>query len=327
MTFANFGPQIFYLTFIGSPMKNVLKSVLVVAACILTFSSCTKKTAELGTAENPIKMHFVPSVDAKVIEDNSKKFQEYLEKNTPYKYEITIPQSFIAVVEAFGTKRADVAAINTFGYVLANKKYGAEARITVIRHGSDTYQSQFIVREGSGIKSVADLANKKIAFVEPASMSGYILPLKTLKDKKIEPKETVFAGKHDNVVSMVYNGQVDAGATFYSPPAKDDKGVEKIEDARRLVLTQYPDVEKKVVILSLSDSIKNDPIVFRKEMPEEMKVKIVDAMTKFVETPEGKDAFKAIYGVTEVKKATDADYEAVRAMLSDKDMSELMQKK
>ncbi len=292
-----------------------------------SFTACTKKTAELGTADNPIKLHFVPSVDAKVIEDNSKKFQEFLEKNTPYKYEITIPQSFIAVVEAFGTKRADVAAINTFGYVLANKKYGAEARLTVIRNGADTYQSQFIVKAGSPIKTIADLAGKKIAFVEPASMSGYILPLKTLKDKKIEPKETVFAGKHDNVVSMVYNGQVEAGATFYSPPSKDEKGVEKIEDARRLVLTQYPDVEKKVTILSLSDSIKNDPIVFRKELSEEMKVKIVDAMLAFIATPEGKSAFKAIYGVTEVKKSTDADYDAVRAMLNDKDLSELMKKK
>lgn len=307
--------------------KTIAQSVLVALTFALMFSGCTRKKAELGTAENPIKMHFVPSVDAKVIEDNSKKFQDYLEKNTPYKYEITIPQSFIAVVEAFGTKRADVAAINTYGYVLANKKYGAEARLTVIRHGSDTYQSQFVVRAGSSIKKIEDLANKKVAFVEPASMSGYILPVKTLKDKKIEPKETVFAGKHDNVVSMVYNGQVDAGATFYSPPNKDEKGVEQMEDARRLVLTQYPDVEKKVVILSLSDSIKNDPIVFRKEISEEMKNKIVDAMIQFVGTAEGKDAFKAIYGVTEVKKATDVDYEPVRAMLSDKDLSELMQKK
>lgn len=308
-------------------INNRFTNLLIAALVAFTFVGCTKKTAELGTTENPIKLHFVPSVDAKVIEDNSKKFQEYLEKNTPYKYEVTIPQSFIAVVEAFGTKRADVAAINTFGYVLANKKYGAEARLTVLRHGSDTYQSQFIVKAGSSIKKIEDLANKKIAFVEPASMSGYILPLKSLKDKKIEPKETVFAGKHDNVVSMVYNGQVEAGATFYSPPTKDDKGVEKMEDARRLVLTQYPDVEKKVVILSLSSSIKNDPIIFRKDLPEEMKTKIIDAMMAFIATPEGKNAFKAIYGVTEVKKATDADYDEIRNMLNDKDMTELMQKK
>lgn len=298
-------------------MGQVLKNTFVIAFATIAFLAlgCTKKTAELGTAENPVKLHFVPSVDAKVIEDNSKTFKEYLEKATPYKYEVTIPQSYVAVVEAFGTKRADVAAFNTFGYILAHEKYGAEARMTVIRHGLDTYQSQFIVRADSPIKTIADLADKKIAFVEPASASGYLLPLKTLNEKSIKPKETVFAGKHDNVVSMVYQGQVDAGATFYSPPTKDEKGVEVMEDARRLVLTQYPDVEQKVRILELSEAIKNDPIVFRKEMPEEMKNKITDAFIAFVATPEGKEAFKAIYGITEVKKATDADYEAVRAML------------
>ena len=307
-------------------MKNLSLITAAVAAVLLV--GCTKKTAELGTAENPIKLHFVPSVDAKVIEDNSKKFKEHLEKATPYKYEITIPQSFVAVVEAFGTKRADVAAINTFGYVLAHDKYQAEARLTVLRHGSSTYQSQFIAKADGNIKKLEDLAGKKIAFVDAASTSGYLLPLKTLKDKKIEPKETMFAQKHDNVVSMVYQGQVDAGATFYSPPSKDDKGVEQIEDARRLVKTQYPDVEKKVAIISLSEPIPNDPIVFRKEMPEEMKTKIIQAMMGFVATPEGKDAFKAIYGVTDLKLATDADYESVRTMLKTlgKDASDFMKK-
>lgn len=297
-------------------MKNSMTSYLffVLTITVIQFG-CTRKTAPLGSTDNPIKLHFVPSVDAKVIEDNSKKFKDYLEKNTPYKYEVTIPQSFVAVVEGFGTKRADVAAMNTFGYMLAHNKYQAEARMIVIRHGASTYQSQFIVRANSKIKKIQDLAHKKIAFVDAASTSGYLLPLKTLMDQKIVPEETMFAQKHDNVVSMVYQGQVDAGATFYSPPSKDKDGNERMEDARRLVLTQYPDVQKKVVIIGLSDAIPNDPIVFRKEIPEEIKQQIIKAMLGFVSTNEGKEAFNAIYGVTELKLATDADYDSVRAML------------
>ena len=182
-------------------MKNSLKNSLVIGFAICAFLStgCTKKTAELGTEDNPVKLHFVPSVDAKVIEDNSKTFKTFLEKNTPYKFEVTIPQSYIAVVEAFGTKRADVAAFNTFGYILAHDKYGAEARLTVLRHGLATYQSQFIVKAGSPIKKIEDLNGKKVAFVEPASTSGYLLPLKTLNEKGIKPKEIVivFAGEND----------------------------------------------------------------------------------------------------------------------------------
>lgn len=280
-----------------------------VATAIASLSRCTQRAA-LGSESNPIKLFFTPSVDAKVIEDVSKVFESFLEKNTKYKFNVSSPQSYVAVVEAFGTKKADVAAINTFGYILANEKYGVEARLCVIRHGTSTYRSQFITKSNSKIHKIEDLKGKKIAFVDPASTSGYLLPLKTLREKKIEPKETVFAMKHDSVVSMIYQGQVDAGATFYSPPVDG-----KIEDARRLVLTQYPDVEKKIKIIELSESIPNDPIVFRKDMPEEMKLKIIEAFILFVSTPEGKDAFKKIYSVTDLKKCTDTDYESVRQML------------
>lgn len=267
---------------------------------------CTKKRAPSGTPENPIKLFFVPSVDIKVIEDSSKKIKQFLEKETGFSFEVSIPQSYIAVVEAFGTDRADVAALNSYGYYMAHSKYKAEARLMVLRHGSSTYQSQFITRASSKIKNLEDLRGKRIAFVDPSSASGFLLPLKMLRDRGIQPGESVFAMKHDNVVSMVYNNQVDAGATFHTP-AFDGK----IEDARRLVKTQYPDVEQKVVIIQLSDPIPNDPIVFRYNLPEEIKDKISKAFLHLVRTPEGKEAFKSIYGVDDLKEATDADYKSV----------------
>ena len=290
-----------------------------------TLAGCTFKKAEVGTAENPIKLFFVPSVDAKVIDSNSKIMKEWLEANTPYKFEIKIPQSYIAVIEAFGSKGADVAALNTSGYIKAHQKYGAEARLIVLRHGKKTYQSQFIAKKGR-FKSLKDLEGKRIAFVDAASMSGYLLPLKMLNDAGVKlGGDPIFAMKHDNVVSMVYQGQTDAGATFYSPP--DAK--EGIQDARRLVRTQYPDVEEKIEIVQLTDEIPNDPIVFRKDLPEELKTKLSDAFLAMVKTPEGLEAFKAVYGVTGIEKATDADYEPVRQMLAklNKSADDLLGKK
>jgi phosphonate transport system substrate-binding protein len=273
-------------------------------------SACTFKRAELGTAGNPVKLFFVPSVDAKVIEDNSRIFRDFLEAKTGLKFQVAIPQSYVAVVEAFGTKRADVAAFTSYGYILANERYGAEARLIVLRHGSSDYRSQFVVRSDSGIKSLADLAGKRIAFVDPSSASGYLLPLRTLRERKIEVGNTVFAGKHDNVISMVYNRQVDAGATFWSP--EDAEGP---QDARRLVRTQFPDVMDKVKILELTEPIPNDPIVFRKDMPEEMKEKITQAFLDFVVTESGREAFKKIYGVDGLRRTKDSEYNKVREML------------
>lgn len=302
-------------------MKALKLSLAIALGTII--SACTIDKGELGSEKNPVKLYFVPSVDAKVIESNAKIIETWLEANTPYKFETAIPASFIAVVEAFGSKRADVAALNTFGYILANEKYGAEAKLTALRHGSATYQSQFIAKADGPIKTIADFAGKKMAFVDPASTTGFLLPKKTLNDKGIKPSQEVFAMKHDSVVSMIYQGQVDGGATFYSPEADGE-----IQDARRLVKTQYPDVEKKIKIIELSEPVPNDPIVFRKDMPEEMKIKIIEAFVKFIKTPEGLQAFKNIYSYTDLKPATDADYDAVRAMLKSlgKSAEDLMKK-
>jgi phosphonate transport system substrate-binding protein len=301
-----------------------MKSIFVFIPLVFVLAACTFNKGELGSAKNPVKLFFVPSVDAKVIEENSKVFKIWLEANTPYKYEVAIPASFVAVVEAFGSKRADVASINTFGYILANEKYQAEAKLTVLRHGLATYQSQFLAKADGNIKTLADLNGKKMAFVDPASTSGFLLPKKILNDKGIKPSQEVFAMKHDSVVSMIYQGQVDAGATFYSPAADGE-----ITDARRLVKTQYPDVEKKIKIIELTESIPNDPIIFRKDLPEEMKKVIVEAFVKFVSTPEGKEVFNKVYGVTDLKLATDADYDSVREMLKSlgKSADDFMKKK
>jgi phosphonate transport system substrate-binding protein len=281
---------------------------LLVFAVVMT--SCQFEKAELGSAKNPIKIFFVPSVEAKILEDQSARIKTILEKLTPYKYEIKIPASFVAVVEAFGAKKADIAALNTFGYILAHEKYQAEAKLTVIRYGRDTYQSQIIAKTNSKINSLKDLVGKKFAFVDPASTSGYLLPFKLLKDKSIKLSSTVFAMRHDNVVSMVYQGQVDAGATYYVPP---EKGV--LQDARQLVITQYPDVEKKIKIVQLTDPIPNEPVVFRKDMPEKIKQEIVDAFLKLAQLPEGKEALEKVSAITELKVANDKDYEPIIALM------------
>ncbi len=82
----------------------------------------------LGTRSNPIKLYFTPSVDAKRITTNAKELTDFLEKATGYYFTTAVPASFIAVVEAFGTKKGEVEGGSTFSYLIASEKDGAEAR-------------------------------------------------------------------------------------------------------------------------------------------------------------------------------------------------------
>ena len=85
--------------------------------------SCAVKREPLGTDSNPVKVFLIPSVDAQMLKDKSKVLKKALEASTGYSIKVSVPSSYIAVVEAFGTKKADVAVMNTFGYLLANSKY------------------------------------------------------------------------------------------------------------------------------------------------------------------------------------------------------------
>lgn len=274
---------------------------------LLTLAACSNQS-ELGTPQNPIKLYFTPSVDADVISTNSREFIVFLEKETGYSFTTGIPTSYIAVVEALGSARADIGVMNSFGYLMANQRYGARALLKVIRHGVDYYQGQIIAHVDSGINSVEDLNGKRFAFTDPSSTSGYMFPMKILREHNVTLGNTTFSSKHDSVVTMVYQRQVDAGATYYSAPSEDGE----IRDARSRVKTQFPDVEEKIKIVAITEPIANDPFVFRKDLPEEVVQKFIAAIKKFIETEEGKRIFREIYSVEGLVDTTDADYDSLR---------------
>lgn len=293
-------------------MKN---SALLLITLATLFVGCQKED-KLGTVNNPVKLYFTPSVDADTIATNSQDFIQFLEKETGLVFKTGIPTNYIAVVEAFGSKRADIGVMNSFGYILANSKYGATAKLRVLRYGHDYYQGQIIAHVDSGINSVKDIQGKKFAFTDPSSTSGYMFPLKILKDANVEVSNKTFGIKHDNVVTMVYQKQVDAGATYYSAPKKNDKGeIIKIRDARARVKTQFPDVEDKVKIIKITEKIPNDPFVFRKDLDKEITAKFIAAVKKFLSTDAGKKNFKNIYSVEGIVDTTDKDYDGLRSMI------------
>jgi len=278
---------------------------------IFLISNCTK-SKEIGSIENPLKFYLLPSQDMMTLQESGKILKAYLEKELEMSVVVELPTSYVAVIEAFGSKRADAAILNTFGYILANEKFGTVAKLRLVNRGRDEYYGQIIVHK-DGPKSIKDLNHKKFAFVDPASTSGYLLPIRLFKQEGITIKEHLFAGRHDSVVTAVYQRKVDAGATFYAPP--DEDGTPK--DARWIVRAQYPDVFDKIKILKLTGPIPNDPLVLRKDLPEELKIKIVEAFRKYIKTEQGKKVLMDMYHITDFKEATDKDYDTIRGYLKD----------
>lgn len=296
---------------------TILILLLVLAACQSADSRLEKANRELGTSKNPIKMYFVPSLEAGKVVASGEAIANYLEQETGYKFKVAVPTSYAAVIEALGSYQADIAWLATYAYILAKEKYDAQVQFMTVRNELKNYRGQFLALANSGIKSIEDIQGKTIAYTDAASTSGYIYPSAILKQKGIVPKDMILAGGHTQAILAVYSGRADVACTYWSPP--DPQGHPK--DAREKLLETHPDVLDKVSIIGFTDWIPNDTVTFRKDLPPELSAKVNAALVKFSSTPEGQSILRELYDIDGLVPATDADYDVVRQTLEALDMS------
>jgi len=278
---------------------------------ILALLGCGEKS-ELGTKKNPIKMYFVPSMEAGKIVTSGKEVSDYITEKTGYHFKVAVPTSYASVIEALGTDETDIAWLATFAYILANEKFGAEVALTTVRNGLESYRGQFLARADGDINTLEDIEGKIIAYTDAASTSGYLYPSAILAEKGIEPKDMLFAGGHPQAILAVYQGTADVGCTFWSPPGEDGS----IKDARRAVLETYPDVVEKIKIIGFTDWIPNDTVTFRKDFPAEIREEIVQCLLDFAATEEGHQTLLTLLDIDNFVRAKDSDYDVVRRTLN-----------
>ncbi len=270
-----------------------------------------KANRDLGSKKNPIKMYFVPSLEAGKVVASGEAIAAFLQAETGYYFKVAVPTSYAAVIEAIGAYQADIAWLPTFAYILANDKYDAQVKFMTKRNGLNKYRGQFVTRIDSGIKSIDDIAGKIVSYTDAASTSGYIYPSAVLKQKGIEPKTVVFAGGHPQAILDVYSGKSDVACSYWSPP--DSTG--KPKDAREKLLETHPDVLEKIAIIGFTDWIPNDTVSYRKGLPKEIDQKVTAALSKFASSPKGVATLMSLYDIDGLTPATDKDYQVVRDAL------------
>ena len=300
------------------PKRYILLAfiALLILGCGDQESRLAKANRKLGSKQNPIKMFFVPSLEAGKVVSSGEAIANYLEKETKLHFKVAVPTSYAAVIEALGTYQADIAWLPTYAYILAKQKYNANVQLMTVRNGLHKYRGQFIARSDNNIKSLQDIEGKVIAYTDAASTSGYIYPSAILKQNGITPKDYFFAGGHPQAILAVYSGRADVGCSYWSPPNVSGKPM----DAREKLLDTYPDVFEKVKIIGYTDWIPNDTVTFRKDLPPELQGLIVQTLYRYAQSPEGKKVLKALYDIDGLEYATDEDYDIVRTTLKSMNM-------
>jgi len=119
--------------------------------------------------QQAIKMLFVPSVEQGTLVRRGDELARFIRDHSGLILRSQVPTSYAAVIQALGSGQADVAWIPAFAYVLANARYGAEARLQVVR--SVERYGIVITRTGPGEpEALEQLAGRRIAL--PGTVIG-----------------------------------------------------------------------------------------------------------------------------------------------------------
>jgi phosphonate transport system substrate-binding protein len=132
-----------------------------------------------------------------------------------------------------------------------------------------------VVRKDSGITSLEQMKGHSLAFADPNSTSGYLIPSATLKTKGIDLADgkyftrTGFAGGHEQGVVAMLNKQYDACVTWTSGQGEKSEGYSR--GNLRSMVDRHMLNMSDVNIIWQSGKIPNGPWAMRTALPASLK--------------------------------------------------------
>jgi ABC-type phosphate/phosphonate transport system substrate-binding protein len=128
-----------------------------------------RRAALDARGQQAVQMLFVPSVEQGTLVRRGDELARFINADSGLILRSQVPTSYAAVIQALGAGQADVAWIPAFAYVVANARYGAEARLQVVR-SVDQYAIVVTRSDAGEPERLENLVDRRIAF--PKTVTG-----------------------------------------------------------------------------------------------------------------------------------------------------------
>jgi len=196
---------------------------------------------------------------------------------------------YAGVMQGLLAGQLEYAALGASGYAgiyLQDPDAVEPLFVSAEADGSTGYIAAMYTRADSGITSIEQLEGKSLAYADPNSTSGYLVPRFELKRAGIDDdayfSRTGFGGGHEQAVVAVLQGQYDAGVTWASGQGEASEGYTR-GNLRRMIDNELLDMADLNIIWE-SPIIPNGPVVVRQDIPEEAKEIVKDYLANQLET-------------------------------------------
>ncbi len=267
--------------------------------------------SDLPEGRKELRFGVSPALGREVAREASLPLVAYLEEVLKVPVNLMVAESYQALVDWTIDEKVDVALLPPLTYVKAREENPALVPLVAkLGRGASHYSSYIIVRAEGNIQSVGDLKGKTIAFVDPTSSSGYLLPYDYLMRQGVNPEKDLasfrFAGSHSAALRMLALGQVDAAASG--------------SGMRDILRSELKDIDgqgdTRLRILANAGAIPYDALCVQGSVPESGRRKLKEAFLELnTLSPQGRAVWRASGDIVGWMPFDDALFASVRRTL------------
>jgi phosphonate transport system substrate-binding protein len=283
---------------------------------MFVWQACSRSDAVASTATarpTALRVGWMPNDEEPERRVRLDIFVRYLARRLQMPVELVQTGQYSTQIEALRAAKIDVGSMGPFAYVIGREKAPIEPLIAAGQPDgeSNTYRSCFIVPANSPLRSIADVkeraASLTLAWVDPASASGHLVPRARLEAAGLAPekdfKQVFFALNHLASVMTVKAGKVDVAAVSLNT-------LNRLVEKNRIAAGD-------VRVIWESEPIVTSLTVVRSDLPAAFRAELQQAYLEFpTSAPEDWAKYTVNFTVPNSVwvAATDSDFDGLREL-------------
>ena len=309
-----------------------------------------------GSVERPFQLLFAPVVDTAVLSSRAQVLADWLTAQTGQQFQVGILDDEQRVIDLMcAAPEETIGFLTAVGAALANQQCEAQVVNTAVQANGLSWQAgMIVVRNDSGIRTLADLDGKRGAVPSASSVPNNYYFQALLAAEGIEPAEIILVPGDNTAMLGVLNGEVDFATGTYLPPilpfnerawvfgeddpevwrqtgvspsrsgigfvvvlGRPENGGYRVRDARSGVFDTANDIFDETRILALSAPIPADSVAVGSSFPFGLARQLGPLLTEFAASEPCADSLCAgdFYGWIGLETAVPASYEPLHFVI------------